>query len=80
MRSLLIEGARDDDLKGYIHVKVEPSVKVHPGLYVGVNDHYEIEDPTPSEGASRILRILEEQWNTALSRFDTLHAWVRGLA
>jgi hypothetical protein len=80
LRSLLIEGARDDDSKGYIHIKVEPSARVHPGLYVGVNDHYEITDPAPAEGASRILKILGEQWSNAQSRFETLHGWVRGLA
>jgi hypothetical protein len=79
LRSLLIEGARDDELTGYVRVKVEPSVRVHPGLYVGVNDHYEITDPAPAEGASRILKILDEQWGNAQRRFVTLHDWVLGL-
>jgi hypothetical protein len=79
MRSLLVEGVRDDGLKSYIHVKMEPSTRIHPGLYVGVNDHYEITDPTPAEGASRILKILDDQWGNAQARFETLHGWVRGL-
>jgi hypothetical protein len=76
MRSLLIEGVREDGLKGHIQVKVEPSSRIHPGLYVAVNDHYEIEEPRPEEGASRILKMLEEQWNSAQDRFVTLHDWV----
>lgn len=79
MRSLLIEGVRDDDLPGYIHVKVEPSLRVDPGLYVAVNDHYEVPDPAPAEGASRVLKILEEQWANSQARFVTLHDWVLGL-
>jgi len=79
MRSLLIEGVRDDDLPGYIHVKVEPSLRVDPGLYVSVNDHYEVVDPVPAEGASRVLKILEEQWTNSQSRFVALHDWVLGL-
>jgi hypothetical protein len=79
MRSLLVEGARDDGLAGYVHIKVEPSARVHPGLYVGVNDHYEITDAAPAEGATRILKLLEEQWNGAQARLVTLHDWVVGL-
>lgn len=45
MRSLIIHGLRPDGYKGYIEVRVEPtskSSKVQPGIYISINDHYEI--------------------------------------
>jgi hypothetical protein len=79
MRSLTIEALRDDDTPGYIRVQVEPSVRVHPGLYVSVNDHFELQDHVPGEGATRIMKLLEGEWGKAQDRANRLQAWVAGL-
>ena len=68
MRSLTMEGRRPDGCKGYIRVKVEPSVKVHPGMYVNVNDHYEVADPKSVIGSDEIRTLFERSWGESLQR------------
>lgn len=60
LTTLTIEGMREDGFKGYIRVKVEPSKRVHPGIYIQVNDHYETEEPLI--GCENIISILESSW------------------
>lgn len=68
MRSLTMEGKRQDDYKGCIRAQVEPSVRVHPGVYIKVNDHYEVEDQHPGTGCEAILEMFENSWNESLQR------------
>ncbi len=69
MKSLVVQGVRPDDLQGYIRVKVEPSARVPYGVYVEVNDHYELKGPngTKSE-ASEAMQILSERWRNSMQR------------
>jgi hypothetical protein len=60
LTTLTIEGMREDGFKGYIRVKVEPSKRVHPGIYIQLNDHYETEEPLT--GCEKIISILESSW------------------
>jgi hypothetical protein len=60
LTTLTIEGMREDGFKGYIRVKVEPSKRVHQGIYIQVNDHYETEEPLI--GCDKIISILEASW------------------
>lgn len=68
MRSLTMEGRRPDGCKGSIHVKVEPSVRVHPGVYVNVNDHYEVADPKSVIGSDEMRTLFERSWGESLRR------------
>jgi hypothetical protein len=68
MRSLTMEGRRQDGCKGYTRVKVEPSEKVHPGVYVNVNDHYEVADPKSVIGSDEIRTLFERSWSESLRR------------
>ena len=45
LRDLIME-QRDleDRYKGYIRAKVEPSVKIKAGIFMQINDHFEVED------------------------------------
>ncbi len=69
MRSVIMEGQRPDSLDGYIRVKVEPSNRVQFGVYVEVNDHYELfsVSDTP-RGTSRAIDILSKQWSESMER------------
>jgi hypothetical protein len=83
-RSVTIEGERPDDYLGYLLVKVEPSNVLGPqGLYIGVNDHYDLTDPEPPAnepkpgeigpiGSIRMLEVLESIWDDALGRAKTI--------
>ncbi len=62
MRSLTVQGGRPDNLKGYVAVTVEPSVRFHPAIFVRVNDHFEVGHPESSLGADEIIKILENSW------------------
>jgi len=63
-----IEDSRRDGLKGYIKVQVEPSKRVHPGICVLVNDHFEVNNPEGIYGADEIINILENKWEDSLKR------------
>jgi hypothetical protein len=69
MRSLTIEGRRPDRLEGYIRVKVEPSSRVDRGIFVEINDHYQLksDDETPL-GTHEAARILTEHWMDSMQR------------
>ena len=68
MRTLIMEGVRPDSFKGYIRMRVEPSVRVPQGVFIQVNDHYEIEDQKTSHGCEEILSILHTSWEASLER------------
>lgn len=69
MRSLtMVQKNRNDNLNGYIQIRVEPSLRVDPGLFISSNDHYEIENNSVSHGANEILNILNEEWTSSFER------------
>jgi hypothetical protein len=74
MRSVWMESPRSDGYTGKINVWVEPSVQIQTGLFVSVNDHYEVPqpdskaDPKQPQGATQIIDILEKVWNESLAR------------
>jgi len=70
LRSLTIEGVREDGLKGYIRVKVEPSRRVHPGIYIQINDHYETDDS--GIGCETIINILDLSWNRSFDKSEII--------
>lgn len=66
MRSLVMEGVRSDNLKGRIRTFVEPSLRAQPGVYLKVNDHYEI------SGAKEATEILTNHWDESLHRANRI--------
>ena len=71
MRALTIEGMRPDNLDGAVHVRVEPSNRIENGLFVEVNDHFEVDD-TLARSAKAIRSIAQEQWTESLRRSDDI--------
>ena len=68
MRSLTMEGLRPDDLLGYIRVRVEPSIRISPGVFINVNDHYAVKEVETSRGCDEIIDILAREWKRSLDR------------
>ena len=67
-RLLRMEGVRTDGYKGYIRVDASPSERVHPGVYIAVNDHYQVGEPDTVKGAYEALEIIKAHWETSLER------------
>lgn len=73
LRSLTMEeGIRRDGLKGYIRVKVEPSVRIHPGIFFDVNDHFETKDSISVVGSEEITNILKDSWSASYARSESI--------
>ncbi len=69
MRNLTLEGKRTDDFAGYIRVRVEPSNKIEHGVFISVNDHYEVkEDDENRFNTLRFQNILREKWQRSLKK------------
>ena len=62
LRSLTMEGNRDGSDADYLRVKLEPSLKVNPGIYVETNEHYALAEEKP---AKELMQTLEAAWSDA---------------
>ncbi len=72
MRSLAIQGSRPDRQPGAVLVRVEPSVRVRPGIYVQVNDHFEVSEAPSAEGRGEAARIVVETWERSMTQAETI--------
>lgn len=61
LRTLIIEGTRAES-PAKMRLKVEPSVKVHPGVYIEVNEHHEA--PTGSS-PKLLVDTMRRSWEQA---------------
>lgn len=72
MRSLIMEGVRPDEYMGYIRVQTEPSNRIDSGVFISVNDHYQVKDPESSKGCNEMLGILRSHWDQSIERSKTI--------
>ena len=77
MTSLTMRQVNPDGrpLGGQINVTVEPSSRIGQGrlgVYVRVNDHYTIENVESQMGTSKIVALLEENFDESLLRADKI--------
>lgn len=68
MRSLSMQGVRTDDFKGYIVAKVEPSVRIKPGVFLQVNDHFDLGPKETVTNASAAMEALRTSWEASMAR------------
>lgn len=69
MRTLVVEGVRPDELKGYLRVTVQPSAQIPYGVFIEVNDHYILKtEERESDGANTARLILSEEWDESMKR------------
>ena len=67
---------------GRINVTVEPSNQIDDprlGVYVGINDHYPIDETSPGTG-ERLMGVLEENFDVSLRRSEAIIDHVMSLA
>lgn len=69
LTNLTVAGKRTDGLQGYTSIQVAPSILVENGVYIQVNDHYQLasgEQALPK--ASEAREILATLWSASMKR------------
>ncbi len=67
---------------GQINVTVEPSNRIGQGrfgLYVGVNDHYAMDEKAP-KASERLIALFEDNFEASLKRSETIMDHIMSLA
>lgn len=72
MVCLQIQGLRPDGYAGKINVAVEPSISVQPGVFIRVNDHFELEESGSESSAEKVIRMLNTEFGESLKRFGAI--------
>ena len=70
MRSLTMQGARPSGPKGYVEITVEPSLRIKNGMYVDINNHYDLTEE--DLGCRAMLRVLESEWSDTFTKYKTV--------
>jgi hypothetical protein len=71
MRGLTIQGRREDCDANSVQVKIEPSTKAHPGVFIHVNQHYSLDEKaTTTDRIARLLDTLQGSWDAFLLYCD----------
>ena len=70
VHSLTMEGMRPEEPNGYLRIRVEPSVRVKNGLFIDINNHYDVAEEVA--GCRAMLSTLSKEWSGAVSSEDAL--------
>ncbi len=71
MMSLTMRQTTTDDRPGgYIQTKVEPSTIISTGVFVEVNDHYNLPQGEEIEGCHEIMKIFAENFEKSVTRSE----------
>lgn len=74
LQELIIkDGPREGDYEGYSHIKLRPSEKIEYGLYIQINDHFELGEASSSEGTKALLDTLETQCSATLEKWQNTY-------
>ncbi|OGV64320.1 MAG: hypothetical protein A3K19_28185 [Lentisphaerae bacterium RIFOXYB12_FULL_65_16] len=79
LRSLIMHGTRSEGPKGHVLVRVEPSSKDRFGVFVEINDHYEVNAPQECLGAEEVLGLLETRWSASQEQAERVIARLVGM-
>ncbi len=86
LRSLTVEGLRTDGHWGYIRVRIEPSTEFKQGVFVEVNDHFQVkeevslpDDLALAQGADELISLLQTEWQNSDNRAKDIFGRVAAL-
>jgi hypothetical protein len=71
----LLQRDVEDRPGGWIQAKIEPSSRIGEGgsgMYMEINDHYEIENWTVPKDAQEIIRILDQQFDRSVAESENI--------
>lgn len=74
--SLTIRGQRTDELEGAVNVKIEPSGRVHPGIYINFNDHMAL----GKLDSDRLVAVAAERFVASKQHSDEIVAAIKDIA
>ena len=63
LRSILFEKPRREPKPGFTRVKLEPSILASPGIFIEVNDHYELLDQGTPDVGEVAAEIIHSRWS-----------------
>lgn len=67
LRSLTMEDPRETP-EGVLRVQIEPSVRIDPGVFIDVNNHYKLENKSVQD----MLEILRNSWKDVLNKAEDI--------
>lgn len=67
------DGPREGDYKGYSLIKLRPSEKIQYGLYIQINEHFELGEAGSLEGTKPLLDALESQYKPTMKKWQNLY-------
>lgn len=64
-RTVVVEGRREGCEADRIQIRIQPSIKVHPGVYMQVNQHYVLkkDDRSQQDIMSSFLTTVQSAWD-----------------
>jgi len=77
LSSMSIRGQRDDDFQGSLNVKVEPSTRIEYGVYVEVNNHFEVTEPEMLKDPTGLVNRLLDQWEPSIQKAEQIIAMLK---
>lgn len=62
----------DDRVRGYVSATVQPSLRIpgNAGVYIAINDHYEISDVSKPKDAGEMINKLTENWDKSMRKSE----------
>jgi hypothetical protein len=72
MVTVHMKGIRSDGRKGAVNVVVQPSMTVKLGVYVQVNDHYDLMKEKKPGCGSDVVNIVKTVWQESLDRSEKI--------
>lgn len=68
MRSLTMQEIKDaSQFRGSVNVKVEPSARLKYGIFIDVNDHYDLEVDDKPVDARKAMDLIRDRWEPSIS-------------
>jgi len=80
LRSMVMQGHRKGSNGGTVHIRVEPSPKVQPGVFVEVNEEFRATSEGTDEGAQWTMGCLAEQWDAVMTYSEEVAGHLMSLA
>jgi hypothetical protein len=77
LRSIAFQGQRDDDTRGMALVRLEPSTRLSPGIYILVNDHFDADPSRLDAEPKHLLSQLSSGWVSAMQRAESVVEVIR---